>query len=97
MYRSYSIEIVLNEIQFKVLLIDSHYELNHKESMSDEIIIELVGTLHSLILDEQARSSSGYSFYQTDVEYKGKSYRLVLTMPPDYSFLGVRNAYRRSK
>ncbi len=40
---------------------------------------------------------SGYKFYEADGKYNGKAYRLILVIPPDGSYLGVRNAYRRSK
>ncbi len=96
-YRTYLIQVEFNGILYSELLIDSHYELKHKESINDEIIIALVWTLHSSFVDEQIRSKSGYSFYEIDVELENKLYRLVLTTPPDHSFLGVRNAYRRSK
>lgn len=97
MYRTYSIKVEFNGVQYVDLLIDPHYEIKHKGSITDEIIIELVQKLHKSFLDEQARSKNGYLFYEADVQSKGKLYRLVLTTPPDYSFLGVRNAYRRSR
>ena len=62
-----------------------------------ELMIELILTLHKSFINEQARSIGGYSFYEVDVNVRNKLYRLVLTTPPDHSFLGVRNAYRRSK
>ena len=96
-YRTYLIQFELNGILYSELMIDSHYELKHKESINDELIIVLVLTLHKSFVDEQTLSKSGYKFYEVDVELKNKLYRLVLTTPPDYSFLGVRNAYRRSK
>ena len=96
-YRTYLIQVEFNEILYTELMIDSHYELKHKESINDEIIFALVWTLHKSFVDEQIRSNSGYSFYEIDVVHENKLYRLVLTTPPDHSFLGVRNAYRRSK
>ncbi len=96
-YCSYLIQVEFNGVLYTELMIDPHYELKHKESISDGIIIALVLTLHKSFVDKQAISSSGYMFYEVDVELKNKLYRLVLTNPPDHSFLGVRNAYRRSK
>ena len=96
-YRSYLILIEFNGILYTELMIDPHYELKHKGSISDGIIIELILTLHKSFINEQARSIGGYSFYEVDVNVRNKLYRLVLTTPPDHSFLGVRNAYRRSK
>lgn len=40
--RTYSINLILNEIFISKAIIDSHYELKHKESINDELIIELL-------------------------------------------------------
>jgi hypothetical protein len=39
--------------------------------------------------------SNGFHFFEVDVELRGKAYRLILVVPQDGSYLGVRNVYRR--
>ena len=45
--RVYPILIEVNERIIHKVVIDSHYELKHKESMSDQIILDLVQLLGS--------------------------------------------------
>lgn len=97
MYRRYDIRVWLNGIYFTELLIDPHYEEKHMSSINDELIIKLVEKINFRSVESNIKKSTGYTFYELDVIYSEKLYRLILTMPYDHSFLGVRNAYRRLK
>ena len=38
--RAYSVELVVNGIKITKVVIDSHYELKHAESIDDDVIIK---------------------------------------------------------
>lgn len=43
--REYAISITVNDKQISKVIIDPHYELKHAESVTDEIILQLVRRL----------------------------------------------------
>lgn len=43
--REYAINITVNEVLITKVIIDPHYEEKHRESVNDEIIVNLVKTL----------------------------------------------------
>lgn len=96
MYRRYEVDIRVNGECFRELWIDPHYEEKHKDSINDQLIQELVKEIDGWLITLSAEVS-GYAFYEADVNYQGKAYRLILVIPPDGAYLGVRNTYRRSK
>ncbi len=95
-YRRFEIDLKINDQHFDELWIDPHYEEKHKDSMSDELILKLLKEADGWLITLSSEVS-GYKFYEADGKYNGKAYRLILVIPPDGSYLGVRNAYRRSK
>ena len=96
MFRLFEINLIFNDKHFGELWIDPHYEAKHKASINDALILLLVLKLNHEVVPK-AGESKGFCFYQIDLEYSGKRYRLILAVPPDGSYLGVRNVYRRSK
>lgn len=96
MYRQHKVSLTMGTHHFEEVWIDPHYEAKHKDSINDELILELVKGLDGWLIVLNA-IVSGYKFYEADGIYKGKLYRLILVVPPDNNYLGVRNAYRRSK
>jgi hypothetical protein len=95
-YRVYAIDLVINDTSFSEVWIDPHYEENHKESINDQLILNLLELINHRIISAKAESK-GFQFFEVDVQVRYKVYRLILVIPPDNSYLGVRNAYRRSK
>jgi hypothetical protein len=95
MYRRFEIDITLNGLRFRELWIDPHYEEKHRASINDLLIIDLIEGINKMTFDCQAKVN-GFEFYEVDVHFREKRYRLVLVLPPDKAYLGVRNAYRRS-
>jgi hypothetical protein len=95
-YRRYDIDIIINGKLFNELWIDPHYEEKHNDSINDQLILELVKKIDGWLITMNSRVS-GYEFYEADGSFHGKVYRLILVIPPDGAYLGVRNAYRRSK
>ena len=96
MFRIYELDIILNEIPFKEVWIDPHYEVKHKNSIDDDLIINLLLQINNesfTAVDE----SIGFQYFKIDIEHHKKLYRLILVIPLDKSYIGVRNMYRRSK
>lgn len=96
MFRVYDMDLVLNEKHFKKVWIDPHYEEKHGDSIHDDLILDLL-----LMLDGQSvdpvDESKGFHYYEADIELHKRLYRLILVIPLHSDYLGVRNAYRRSK
>ncbi len=93
--REYGISIVVNRRQISKIIIDPHYEEKHADSITDQIIIELVKTLDGQVVlpDEE---SPPYSYFTTDkIEFDGKFYKLVWLLEDEQIYIGVVNAYRR--
>ncbi len=96
MYRRYDIDLKMNGEHFDELWIDPHYEEKHKDSINDQLILELAKEVDGWLITLSAEVS-GYKFYEAEGYYQGKAFRLILVIPPDGAYLGIRNAYRRSK
>lgn len=95
MYRRYKKVVRLNGQYFLRVWIDPHYEEKHKDSMSDELIFELLAALsdHAVPI---ADKKNGFTYFEVTLLFEDKTYRLILVVPDGNSFVGVRNAYRRS-
>ena len=96
-YRRFIMTLAVNGIRFHEVWIDPHYEERHSESINDQLVLKLVKLLDGTDHDAGVIGSNEYSFFATDMEFEGNPYRLIWVIPPDHSFLGVRNAFRRSK
>lgn len=97
MYRVYTMLLNLNEITFTEVWIDPHHELKHKDSIDDELILELVKIVNFEDLKLSRTGDESFLYYESNLVLNDKLYRLILTIPPDKNYLGVVNAYRRSK
>lgn len=93
--REYSISIVVNRKQINKVIIDSHYEEKHSESISDEIILQLVNELNGREF-EPDDVDTPYSYFIADkIELNGKLYKLVWLLEDGQIYIGIVNAYRR--
>jgi hypothetical protein len=93
--REYKINITVNEIDINKVIIDSHYEEKHAESINDEIILELVKKLDGK-MHEPDDEKAPYSYFVTDeLEFNQKLYKLIWLLENDEIYIGVINAYRR--
>lgn len=97
MYRIYTMLFNLNGTFFSEVWIDPHYELKHKDSINDELILELLVQANFDDFRPSGTSENGFLYYESDILYKAKQYRFIFAIPPDNSFIGIRNIYRRSK
>lgn len=92
--RVYSTQIEVNGILIKKIIIDDHYELNHKESINDEIILKLVQTLHGRFYEYEIKKGSFYYFVVDRILFLEKMYRLIWLLEHGQNYIGVINAYR---
>lgn len=93
--REYPIDIRVNGLALRKLIIDPHYEEKHARSISDELIIELVKTLSGNEY-EADDIDERYSYFVNDrIEYQCKFYKLIWLLEDQQIYIGVINAYRR--
>ena len=93
--REYDISIVFNEIRITKVIVDPHYELKHAESISDEVILNLVKMLDGRVLPPDDIKPP-FSYFSLDkIALSGKRYKLVWVVEDDQIYIGIINAYRR--
>lgn len=94
--REYLLKIEINGRLLKRVLIDSHYEKKHAESVTDSIILELVKTLIGQEFFPEQVTPTGFEIFKTEKILLGdRLYRLIWTLPPGEKYLCVINAFRR--
>lgn len=94
--RWYDISVVVNGIKISQLIIDPHYLLKHGDSVSDEVIIDLVKMLDGREFSPDKLGSNGFLYFVEDrMKYCGKTYKLIWLLKDDEIFIGVVNCYRR--
>jgi hypothetical protein len=87
--------VVVNGLTFRQVVISTHFERKHKASMND--LLDLVQQLHGQRFLPDTVDETGFQYFVADpLIVNGKPYRLVWLIPPDQSYLGVRNAFRRT-
>lgn len=91
--RAYSINLVLNEIFVSKVIIDSHYELKHKESINDELIIEILLQMNGFSFEVEDRRQP-FSYFSATWQYAGKFYRIVWLLEDNETYVGIINVYR---
>ncbi|MEN0057722.1 MAG: hypothetical protein AAGB31_02715, partial [Bdellovibrio sp.] len=75
--------------------IDPHYEEKHAESISDEIILNLVKELDGREFEPDDEDPPYTYFVADKMELNGKLYKLVWLLEEGQIYIGVVNAYRR--
>lgn len=94
--REYKASAIINGILFTRVVIDTHYEKKHKTTMNDKIILGLIQAMYGRSFLPETVSESGFKYFVNDPwPYNDKWYRLVWLIPPDESYIGVLNAFRR--
>lgn len=93
--REYKMQLIVNGVFCTRVLIDRHYEVKHKDTVSDELILELVKTLALRDHKYDQVKESFYYFVNDHIELNEKLYKLVWLMEEHMDYIGVVNAYRR--
>jgi hypothetical protein len=93
--RRYPAFLLINGVLINEIVIDPHYQVNHSEHMSDELIVLLVKNLNGRTIDLDSTNYDFKYFRLDDVSYVGKTYRLILVMEIEKTYIGVINAFRK--
>lgn len=92
--RTYEIKpIFVNGIKITQVVIDSHYEENHRDYMSDDLILKLVVELDGR-RELPDTKTDRYAYFATLIELNEKQYRLIWLLDDHAIYIGVVNAYR---
>lgn len=87
----------MNRRVLKEVVIDSHFEEKHSESVNDAIILALVESLNGSEFEAESVSADGFEYYVEDPRYLDrKPYRLVWLLHPKEDYIGIINCFRRS-
>lgn len=96
MRRAYTLNLTVNRRAIETVIIDSHYEEKHADTVNDETILALVQSLDGEEREPESFDDAGFQYFATEPHYyEGKPYRLVWILPEEGSYLGVINCYRR--
>ena len=93
--REYPIELIINGRHIEKVVIDSHYEEKHSDSVNDQIIMALVKLLDGLRADPEKCFGSYEYFVNDHLQFEGKFYKLVWLLEYNALYVGVVNCYRR--
>ncbi len=95
--RKYDISITINGRMISQLIIDPHYLVKHGESITDQIIIQLVKKLDGREFTPERIDKDGFEYYVDDkMKLANKKYKLIWLLKNDELFIGVINCYRRN-
>ena len=93
--RIYRVLLHINGIKITEVAIDSHYEIKHSESISDELILNHVYLLNDGDFTPES-SSKNFEYCMTEnLIIKNKKYRLIWLIEKSELYVGIINAYRR--
>lgn len=94
--REYPIFLTINGRSITKVVIDPHFELRHRDSINDEIILELVWLLDNAEELPKTIDEAGYEYYVSDkLNLNNKLYKLIWLLHENEIFIGIVNAYRR--
>jgi hypothetical protein len=95
--REYQGSISFNGQHYTRVVISNHFEDKHAGHISDELILALCACIDGSFAEASPTSKpSNFAYYKLEpVIYKGKNYRLILTIDlTKHNYLGVVNAFR---
>ena len=92
--RIYPFNLLINGHILNSVVIDSHYELNHKD-MTDFLILQIVKSIDGLVTRPE-RVNPPFEYYKYDfLKFDRKLYRLVWCIHLEKQYFGVINCFRR--
>ena len=93
--RSYPVQMVVNGRNINEVLIDSHYEQKHSDTINDRLILDLVQLLNEKFYTPHGEKSGFQYFVADPLVLEGLKYRLVWLLQNEKVYVGVVNAFRR--
>lgn len=94
--REYVLSLTINGRSIRRVIIDSHYEVRHKNSITDEIILSLVQEIDGIEQLPEDVDAEGFEYYSKDrLNLNDKIYKLIWLLRKDADYIGIINAFRR--
>ena len=95
--RVYEFETIVNQKELIEIHIDPHYEEEHGDYMTDEMIYNFAWELaYTSDFDFEGRTGDWeYYSYITWIDWR--AYEMIWCLKDGANFLGIRSCYRRSK
>lgn len=90
----YELHIEINGRKLTRIVIDQHYLMNHAESISDQLILDLVKSIDGETFEIDSVKGQFQYFVAEPVVNNDRPYRLVMLMCIYDDYLGVINAFR---
>lgn len=90
----YSLKIDINGRELTRVIIDQHYKEKHAESITDELILDLIPTLNGKTFPIEEVHGEFQYFTVEPILKDNSPYRLVLLICITDDYLGVINAFR---
>jgi hypothetical protein len=91
--REYPVQLTVNGRRIVKVVIDPHYELKHRASIHDGLILELVSLLAGRSVESMSEVGS-FQYFVSALILDRKHYRLIWLLENHGLYLGVANAYR---
>ena len=92
--KEYQLLVEINGRKLTRVVIDQHYQENHGESITDELILELVQTIDGEVFTVDSVRGDFQYFVAEPVFDEMLPYRLVMLLSIHDDYLGVINAFR---
>jgi len=93
--REYVVSLTINGVKISKAIIDSHYELRHADSISDDLILRLLQLLDGQEFEPEQEIDEYQYFVSDRLEFEGKYYKLIWLLEENQIYIGIINAYRR--